>query len=170
MDRPLRLILTRHAKSSWKDPGLDDFHRPLNRRGTRAATAIGKWLKDKGFCPAQTLCSSAVRARRTWERIAMCCPDTQGTLLDQLYLASPAKILESLRHHGHGNAILVVAHNPGMAALAHMLTDCPPDHPAFERYTTCATTVLDLSADSWRTLEPGVRGRLVAFVSPRDLE
>ncbi|MGR3409824.1 MAG: SixA phosphatase family protein, partial [Paracoccus sp. (in: a-proteobacteria)] len=32
-----RLILTRHAKSAWDDPTLDDHDRPLNDRGRRSA-------------------------------------------------------------------------------------------------------------------------------------
>ena len=28
-----KLTLLRHAKSSWNDPGQDDFDRPLNERG-----------------------------------------------------------------------------------------------------------------------------------------
>jgi len=41
-----RLILMRHAKSDWGDPGLPDHDRPLNKRGRRAATALGHWLRD----------------------------------------------------------------------------------------------------------------------------
>ena len=36
------IILARHAKSSWKDPGLDDFDRPLNKRGKRNAIDMVK--------------------------------------------------------------------------------------------------------------------------------
>ena len=48
-----RLILTRHAKSSWDDPGMDDHDRPLNSRGLRDAPAMGQWLRDKGHLPDQ---------------------------------------------------------------------------------------------------------------------
>ena len=61
-----RLILTRHAKSAWDDPRLEDFDRPLNRRGLRAALELGEWLHSRGYEPDQVLCSSAQRTRETW--------------------------------------------------------------------------------------------------------
>ena len=61
----MRLILIRHAKSSWANPGQGDHARPLNPRGRRAATAIGGWLADKGYVPDLILCSDAQRTRET---------------------------------------------------------------------------------------------------------
>ena len=34
------LLLLRHAKSSWADPGQPDFERPLNERGRQTAQVI----------------------------------------------------------------------------------------------------------------------------------
>ena len=47
-----RLILTRHAKSAWDDPSMDDHDRPLNDRGRRSARALGDWLASRGYDPA----------------------------------------------------------------------------------------------------------------------
>ena len=58
-----RLILTRHAKSAWNNPALDDRARPLNSRGRRSALELGEWLHSRGYEPDQVLCSSAVRPR-----------------------------------------------------------------------------------------------------------
>jgi len=46
-----QLILMRHAKSAWGDPSLGDHARPLNKRGQRAATALGYWLHAKDLVP-----------------------------------------------------------------------------------------------------------------------
>ena len=43
-----RLILTRHAKSSWDDPAMPDHDRPLNDRGRAAAVQLGVWLASRG--------------------------------------------------------------------------------------------------------------------------
>jgi phosphohistidine phosphatase len=64
-----RLYLLRHAKSSWKDASLPDHDRPLAGRGRRAAKAIARHLRDQGIEPELVLCSSARRARETFERI-----------------------------------------------------------------------------------------------------
>ena len=46
-----RLFIIRHAKSSWKDVTLDDFDRPLNKRGKKDAPFMAKLLKDKSIYP-----------------------------------------------------------------------------------------------------------------------
>jgi phosphohistidine phosphatase len=61
-----RLILMRHAKSSWADPGQRDLDRPLNKRGRHAAGALGAWLKRRGYAPGHALVSTARRAQETW--------------------------------------------------------------------------------------------------------
>ena len=38
------LTLVRHAKSSWSDPSLSDFDRPLNERGNRDAPRMARWF------------------------------------------------------------------------------------------------------------------------------
>ncbi len=170
MAKPLRLILTRHAKSSWRNPALEDFARPLNRRGRRAADLLGAQIAADGLCPAQVLHSTATRARETWERIAPHCPDADAQGLDALYLASPEEMRAALRREARARVVMLVGHNPGIGALAQGLAAAPPPHPAFSRYITGATTVLDLDIPSWEDLGPASRGRVVAFLSPRDLE
>ena len=66
-----RLILMRHAKSDWGDPMLPDHDRPLNKRGRRAASALGHWMREAGLRPDQILCSSATRTQETCARLAL---------------------------------------------------------------------------------------------------
>ena len=58
------LMLMRHAKSSWKDDGLDDHDRPLNKRGKRDAPKMGKLIREKRIVPELIITSSARRARK----------------------------------------------------------------------------------------------------------
>ena len=58
------IILVRHAKSSWKDPSLDDFDRPLNKRGKRNAPFMGNKLKERKIMPDLVLSSPAKRAKK----------------------------------------------------------------------------------------------------------
>ena len=71
-----RLILTRHAKSSWDDPAMADHDRPLNDRGKAAAADLGAWLASRGYIPGEVLCSDAQRTRSTWSGIAPARPGT----------------------------------------------------------------------------------------------
>lgn len=60
-----RLVLLRHAKSSWDDPSLKDHDRPLSKRGTAASANIAQKLWQSGWIPDLILCSDAVRTRQT---------------------------------------------------------------------------------------------------------
>jgi phosphohistidine phosphatase SixA len=62
----MKLIVMRHAKSSWKE-SLPDKERPLKGRGRKAATDVGARLGRKSLVPNLVLVSDAVRARQTWE-------------------------------------------------------------------------------------------------------
>ena len=89
-----RLILTRHAKSSWDDPATPDHDRPLNERGKAAAAELGTWLASRGYVPAEVLCSDALRTRGTWSGLAPALPDTPILhLKPALYHAGPDVML-----------------------------------------------------------------------------
>ena len=92
------LILTRHAKSAWNDPSLDDFDRSLNRRGRKSAEAIGQWLVEAGALPDVVLVSGARRTVETWSRMASAFPAT-ATMKSApaLYHGSAATLLNVLR-------------------------------------------------------------------------
>ena len=164
----LRLILTRHAKSSWASPGLGDHERPLNKRGRASADAIGDWLQARDYLPGEALISSAARTRETWARIAdrLAAPPSP-TILPGLYLADPEAMLALLRA-ASTHSVMLIAHNPGSAAMAARLAVRSPDHPQFHRYPTAATTILDFEADSWADVA-WQSGRVIDFVVPRDL-
>ena len=162
------LILTRHAKSDWGDPMLDDHDRPLNARGLHDAPRIGAWLQAKGIVPESVTVSSARRARETWHGIASsldASPETRTAA--QLYHASPDVLLAHARA-GHGRAQMLIGHNPGMAEAAHRLAGQAADHPRFADFPTLATLVLAFYGDDWRALDWGT-GRVLGFVTPHDL-
>jgi phosphohistidine phosphatase len=158
-----RLILMRHAKSDWS-AGLEDHARPLNPRGRRAATALGAWLRQNGHQPEAVLCSSATRTRETLERLDL---RAQTTFERALYLAEPEALERALKR-ASGASVLLLAHNPGIAAFAAELMERPVGHPRFEAYPTGATLVADFDIDRWRELHLGT-GRLVDFIVPREL-
>ena len=72
-----QLLLLRHAKSSWDDPDLDDFDRPLAERGLKAAKLMGRELAARDWLPDQVLVSSALRTRD----IPVSCLPMRSTML-----------------------------------------------------------------------------------------
>ena len=164
----LRLILTRHAKSSWDDPLMSDHDRPLNERGKTAAADLGNWLASRGYVPDQVLCSDALRTRKTWSGIAPALPGTP--ILDlkpALYHAGPDVMLAVLRH-ATGKTVMMIGHNPGIAEFAHRIVARAPLNPDFQRYPTGATLVVDFAADSWADVAWSM-GSVDDFIIPREL-
>ncbi len=64
------LFLIRHAKSSWGDPALSDFERPLNDRGKKDAPEIAKRLTEKKIKIDKFVSSPAKRAKQTCKHFA----------------------------------------------------------------------------------------------------
>lgn len=159
------LLILRHAKSSWNDPGMRDHDRPLNDRGERDAPRIGLLLRDQGLQPGLILCSTANRARSTAERVVESGGLTCETrLLDELYLASADTYIRVLRNQpSEHDRILVVGHNPGLEDLVERLTDTILSLP------TAALVQVEFEIDSWFELPKQSTGRLVAHWEPRRL-
>lgn len=166
------LLLLRHAKSSWKDDELDDFDRPLNSRGRRAAPAMGEVLLERGLVPGRVLCSPAERTRETWALVAeILGADVPASYPDPLYLAEAGDILDVVRREGgRAERLLVVGHNPGLQDLAVALAADGDDELRARmagKFPTAALAILSVEGD-WETVgeEPV---RLVDFVRPKDL-
>lgn len=172
-----RLILLRHAKSSWDQPDLSDAERPLSKRGEHSAPLMGQLLAGEGYLPERILCSTAKRAVQTAQYVLDAFgrkPDYQE--LDDLYMATPRDILMTIADHaGATQTILVIGHNPGLGDLATWLVN---DGKAKDiarlqdKFPTAAWAVIDLPIDDWRDLSDSKTinwsGRLVRFATPRD--
>ena len=168
-----RLILFRHAKSSWADPDLDDHDRPLNARGRLAAPLMGAWLAGRGYCPDRVLCSSSLRTRETWEGARGALPDAPPPeIVPRLYHADPATMLALIQATPEGaGVLLLLGHQPGIGGLARRLSR--PDTPAhcaraFVKFPTAAIAVIDFEIADWGSAAFG-DGRFHAFACPREL-
>ncbi len=163
-----RLILTRHAKSSWDDPLTPDHDRPLNERGQAAAADLGQWLASRGYVPDEVLCSDALRTRKTFSGIAPALPGTPVLeLKPALYHAGPDVMMAVLRH-ATADTVMMIGHNPGIAEFATRLVAHPPGNPEFARYPTGATLVVEFDVDDWTKVTFGA-GVTVDFVIPREI-
>ena len=143
---------------------------------------MGRWLRKAGHVPDQVLCSSARRARQTWQLAQPALKAAPPVSFeDRIYLASAGQLLDLARQAPRAvQTLLIVGHDPGIPGLALLLagpaspTDggsgiAPP--AAFDRmgakFPTAAIAVLELTG-IWRQLGPGT-AHLVSFVIPRDV-
>lgn len=169
------LYLLRHAKSSWDDPGIDDRQRPLNKRGHHAAQVMAAYLGKTQFKPKVVLCSTALRARQTWEIIAPSLEtDPEMAYDDRLYDASRFDLMARIAELPvTAPSALLVGHNPGLERLAQYLADGASQRSLQrnmkEKFPTGALATLTTPVDDWTQLGEG-HWRLEAFVRPADLD
>lgn len=169
----IQLAILRHAKSSWDQPKLDDFDRPLNERGRRAAPIMGQMLASMKFAPDVVLCSPAKRTRETLEAIASDIASAKPIVRfdDPLYLATPDTMLDCLRRAGaDAKRILLIGHNPGLHALAAALArsgDAAQLARLQEHFPTAALAVISFDGDSFANIDSG-GGHLETFITPKD--
>ena len=167
------LYLLRHAKSSRADASLDDFERPLKRRGARACAVMAAYMERQSIAPDLVLCSSARRARDTLELISRHLEiEPTVSYRDALYLASATGILAQVRDvDDEVTWLMVVGHNPGLEQLARGLAGSgePPALTALARkFPTAALASLELACEAWAEAERG-RAYLAAFATPKEL-
>jgi phosphohistidine phosphatase len=159
------LLILRHGKAAPEEGG-SDAARPLTARGQREAELIGQLLRSEQLVPDRILASNARRARET-AREAAAAVHFSGAIdeLDELYLGEPEAYITAVRRNApDAQCVLLVGHNPGLEALALILTGDPVALP------TGALVVCDMPIASFAELTPRVRGKMRRFVAPSELE
>ena len=155
------LHLLRHAKSSWKDPGLNDHDRPLNKRGRQTAKMMAAYFRRAKIAPDLVICSTAVRAQQTLDPIIKATKKppkivlvrgihegAQRTLWEQLW-----NLPESAK------SVLLIGHNPALQDLALEL--------ARGKFPTGAMARFRFDG-AWKALAP--HGALLAsFITPKSI-
>lgn len=159
-----RLLICRHAKSSWKDLSLADRDRPLNKRGKRNAPMMGKRLRQRGISPDAVITSPARRAAKTARHLAKAVhfSPSQIQVVESLYDTSPRSIIKFLHTVDDSLAtVMVVGHNLECTMLANLLGGLRIDN-----VPTCGIVVLDFHIAKWQHVEEG-NGKLVFYDYPK---
>lgn len=143
-----RLILIRHAKSSWANPLQSDFDRPLNDRGLHDAPMMGARLKKAGVRTDLIIASTAKRAAQTAIGVAkkIGYPEEKILWREDLYHCIPSVFEEVISEVDNAvQTLLVVAHNPGISEFAAALDNTRSVH----HMATCAIAGFDFGSDHW---------------------
>ena len=158
------LMLMRHAKSSWADPGMADFDRPLNARGLEAAPLMGTYLKEHDWVPDRVISSSANRAQQTTKLVLESLGSLNTEYRENLYLASASAILNAIREQPpEVDRLLMVGHNPGLEHLVSELL-C-----RFIAFPTAAVAIFQADIASWSKANDFDRWELVEMKVPKEL-
>jgi phosphohistidine phosphatase len=163
------LYLIRHAKSSWENPDIDDFVRPLNDRGKKDAPRMGKRLKEKDVIPDLMISSPASRALETCKAIGAILDYPQEKIKTdkRLYHASEEQLLTVVqelkdRSHDDTEIVLLFGHNPGLTDFANqLLNQNIPNIP------TCGIVSAKLNIKNWEDAAFGC-GEMKFFDFPKN--
>jgi len=161
-----KLILLRHAKSSWDANVNTDFERPLNDRGKMDAPRMAEFFSQQSIPIDLIYSSSAVRAVTTAKvfRSQLGVSEARFIEDERVYRAGVNQLQALLRElHDDWNSVMVVGHNPTMTDCANALCD-----DEVENIPTCGIYAMELDIDSWRKSMNGV-GRKLFFQRPKSL-
>ena len=161
------LYLLRHAKSSWDDPELRDFERPLSERGIRDIPMMAQRLAERGGKPDSIVVSPAVRTKTTARRMAEILGFPKDDIISnpELYFAGTGMFLKATRMMDEtaGSAMLV-GHNPAITDFVNaMIGDGSAE---IDNIPTCGLVELELPVEQWSDVELG-SARLVSFDFPK---
>ena len=168
-----RLVVLRHAKSSWGAEALGDRLRPLNGRGRLEASLVGQELKRQGAEFDLVLASPALRVQQTLQRLQ----DAYGALREacveeELYLASGSTLLRRLRLvEDRVISTLLVGHNPGLQQLVSALVRPGEEkrQRVEQKFPTATAAMLELPISSWADAAPGIAA-IADLILPRELD
>ena len=158
------LFLTRHAKSSWGNPGLADIDRPLNERGKKAAPFMGKLIVDKGEKPDLLISSPANRALSTAKAFggAMGLVENDIIIDRTIYGAGAQQLLELVQDQDDlYKSIMLFGHNPTFTSFVNLLTGSN-----IMNVVTCGVVRIDFEFSSWTDIDFG-SGRLAYYEYPK---
>ena len=169
----LELLLLRHAKSRWDEPGAQDHDRDLAPRGELAATRMGRLIRNQGLRPELVLCSTARRAVHTWRLVEAELGDPPPLHYDdRLYLASPDRMAAVIAERGVGaTQLLLVGHNPGMHSLANRLAATGEQSlraALAAKLPTAGLALIGFAANDWGEIATR-GGELRGFWRPREI-
>jgi phosphohistidine phosphatase len=158
------LILVRHAKSSWDDPGMTDKERPLSNRGKRDAPEMGERLKKQGIIPALMICSPAKRAKSTAKKFAkqLSYPKEKIRIEEGIYEGSQEDLLVLIKNlQTNPDSVMVFGHNPVITEFANALSGIN-----IHNIPTCGVVSIQFDINEWQQIDYK-KGKLVFFDYPK---
>lgn len=157
-----KLYLIRHAKSDWSNPNLEDFDRPLNKRGEKNAPFMAELLNSKKIKPDLIISSPAYRAKKTATIIADKTSYNSNIIFDEhLYESSLQTILEIINFlEDNIHSLFLIGHNPSLNILAFYLVDFNKNIP------TSGILEIEFDCDTWREISKK-NAKLISFEYPK---
>ena len=160
-----KLILARHAKSSW-EYAIADIDRPLNNRGLHDAPVMADYLKSQNVVIDIIISSPALRARTTAQYYVdkLQASDQQLQIDDSIYEAHEQDLLKIINELDNDIcSVMLVGHNPTFTFLANILAN---EH--IVNMPTCSSVTISFDVSDWQQVKVG-GGIMERFDYPKKL-
>ncbi len=160
-----KLIIVRHSKSSWKDLSLDDFNRPLNKRGKEDGPIISNYLSKRTNFIDLLHSSSSVRTFQTSKFFTERIKFAKVKYDDNLYHSSSESILNLIKNYSNEySSVLLIAHNPGLTHLINQITNISLDN-----LPTTGLAEIHFSCNKWNEIS-SKNSNLIDLKFPKQLK
>ena len=148
-----RLLLLRHAESTWDFSSVKDFDRPLDKVGSSDADLIGGKLIQNKIKIDYMLSSGANRAITTAKIIASCIdyPVKSIEINNDIYHSSQDIMMNIINLVSDTySAVMIVGHNPTFHYLSQLLSG-----ESLDEFPTCTVFCIEFDVDSWTQVVKG---------------
>ncbi|WP_100611668.1 SixA phosphatase family protein [Confluentibacter lentus] len=159
-----KLLIIRHAKSSWEHDVID-HERPLEPRGFTDAKLVSNTLKNSRLSVDYVISSDANRAKTTAELfISNLNIDTNLLKFNyDLYDFSGEKLLSTIKSTNNDiNHLMVFGHNHAITFFVNKYGDRYIDN-----VPTCGVVIIEFDIQDWNDLK---KGKTIKTIFPRDLK
>ncbi|WP_418178936.1 SixA phosphatase family protein [Aliarcobacter lanthieri] len=158
-----KLVLIRHAKSDWSNILLDDFDRPLNKRGKKNAPFMANLLNKKNLSPDLIISSPSIRTKLTLEYFINEFNYTKDIVFEKnIYEAPFENLLNVIKSvNNKYNTIFLIGHNPGLNDLSNFLLN-----EFKENIPTCGIVEIEFDIDFWKDISKR-NSKLISFEFPK---
>lgn len=160
------LTLIRHAKSSWKNPGLADYDRPLNKRGRKNAPLMGSRFTARSISFDAIFSSSAKRTIETTRLISeeINFPLHRVIFSSRIYESDCSSLFQYVSQIEDTYVdVAIVGHNPTLCELINFLSV-----EKISRLPTCGIGRIRFEVERWSNIGEEV-GELVLFDYPKSV-
>lgn len=162
-----KILIMRHAKSSWEYTNLRDFDRPLNKRGNRDAPRMGNYLKELDVVPDQIVSSTAKRAKNTIQLVSEVLDFNAGSILwdEDLYFKGGKAYIDAIRRMSEkSKTVMAIGHYPMVDEVVSFLSGKQP----VKHFATATIACLETEAQHWSEIDAGCC-TLLWMVKPKEL-
>jgi len=159
-----KVVIARHAKSSWDNPDWNDFERPLNKRGLRDAPFMAQIVAKLIEKPDLIISSSAVRAAATCRYFAEAFQFDENKIIydENIYSNGIRYILNLLSSLDDNlNSVMIFGHNPDITSLFSRLTG-----EYIDNVPTCGVFGVAFDIETWKQIDDE-NGKLLFYEYPK---